>query len=175
MNIEQLKEDGAAGRLSVEGRIRVIAAMQEKINELQARLKSKDPTDRVDLPYSERAERDRKNSGNKRRSKQESRRRGRISTPEKIKLAERTEQVYPDDIPLAKCRFSHTRVVWRLENGRAVLVAYEIHRAGNQFGRPPGVPGRGEFGIEVIVALAYHVFIHIINDRLVRLPLILLQ
>ncbi|MCA9049411.1 MAG: hypothetical protein KDA89_11830 [Planctomycetaceae bacterium] len=28
----------------------------------------------------------------------------------------------------------------------------------NRFGRPPGVPGRGEFGIEVIVAPAYQVY-----------------
>jgi len=48
--------------------------------------------------------------------------------------------------------------MWRLENGRAVLVAYEVFRCGNQYGKPPGVIGRGEFGIEVLVALAYQVY-----------------
>lgn len=159
MDIEQLKEDGAAGRLSVESLIKVIVAMQEKINALEAKLQTKNPTDRVDEPYSERAEQDRKeNAGKQRKSRQKSRRRGRISTADKIKLAKRTEQIWPDGFPRAECRLSHTRVVWRLEQGQAVLVAYEIHRAGNQFGRPPGVPGRGEFGIEVIVALAYQVY-----------------
>jgi len=50
--------------------------------------------------------------------------------------------------------------VWRLENGQAVLVAYDVYRGPKtQFGRIPGVLGRGEFGIEIIVAIAYQVYI----------------
>ena len=54
--------------------------------------------------------------------------RGRISTKDKIKLAERTVPVFPEGIPHEQCKLSHTRVVWRLENGSAVLIAYEIYR-----------------------------------------------
>jgi hypothetical protein len=50
--------------------------------------------------------------------------------------------------------------VWRLENGRAVLVAYEIYRGpGNQYGPIPGVIGRSEFGVEIVVAIAYQVYV----------------
>jgi transposase len=49
-------------------------------------------------------------------------------------------------------------VAWRLENGRAVLVAYDIYRQGNRYGQPRGVPGRGEFGMEILIALAYQVY-----------------
>ena len=58
------------------------------------------------------------------------------------------------------CRLSHTRPVWRLENGQAVLVAYEIYRGPkNQYGKIPGVFGRSEFGVEIVLAIAYQVYI----------------
>lgn len=75
-------------------------------------------------------------------------------------LAERTEQVFPAGVAAGECQLSHTRPVWRLENGRGVLVAYEIYRGPkNQFGPIPGVLGRSEFGIEIVVAIAYQVSI----------------
>ncbi len=50
--------------------------------------------------------------------------------------------------------------MWRLENGRAVLVAYEIYRGPkNQYGKIPGALGRSEFGIEIIIAIAYLVYV----------------
>ena len=50
--------------------------------------------------------------------------------------------------------------MWRLENGRAVLVAYEIYRGPkNQYGKIPGCLGRSEFGIEIVLAIAYQVYI----------------
>jgi hypothetical protein len=50
--------------------------------------------------------------------------------------------------------------VWRLENGQAVLVAYEVYRGPqNAFGKIPGALGRSEFGIEIVLAIAYLVYI----------------
>jgi hypothetical protein len=41
-----------------------------------------------------------------------------------------------------------------------VLVAYHIYRGpGNRYGRIPGTLGRSEFGLEIIVAIAYQVFV----------------
>ena len=48
-------------------------------------------------------------------------RRGRLTTADKLKLAERTEKCFPEGVPEQDCHLSHTRPVWRLENGRAVL------------------------------------------------------
>ena len=63
-------------------------------------------------------------------------------------------------MPEEDCWLSHTRPVWRLENGQAVLVAYEIYRGpGNQYGKIPGVFGRSEFGAEITLAIAYQVYI----------------
>ncbi len=73
-------------------------------------------------------------------------------------MGERTESVFPEAISRDDCKLSHTRVAWRLENGRAVLVAYEIYRHGNRYGKPAGLIGRGAFGIEIIIAVAYQVY-----------------
>jgi len=66
--------------------------------------------------------------GKKKRIRSKKGRRGRLSSADKIKLAERTEQCFPEGIPQEDCFHSHTRPVWRLENGRAILIAYEIYR-----------------------------------------------
>ena len=87
-------------------------------------------------------------------------RRGRLNSADKIKLAERTEPCYPQDVPQQDCWLSHTRAVWRLQQGRAVLIAYPIYRGpGNRYGQIPGVLGRGEFGMEIIVEIAYIVYV----------------
>jgi len=52
------------------------------------------------------------------------------------------------------------RPLWRLEDGRAVLIAYHIYRGpNNQYGKIPGVLGRSEFGLEIVVALAQLVYV----------------
>ena len=50
--------------------------------------------------------------------------------------------------------------MWRLEEGRAVLIAYQIYRGpNNQYGKIPGVLGRSEFGMEIVVEIAYFVYV----------------
>ncbi len=72
----------------------------------------------------------------------------------------RTEKVFPAGVRKADCRLSHTRVAWRLEDGQAVLVAYDIYRGPkNQYGKIPGVFGRSEFGAEIVLAIAYQVYV----------------
>jgi transposase len=63
-------------------------------------------------------------------------------------------------VPPDACRLSPVRPVWRLENGRAVLVAYRIYRGpGNRYGQIPGVLGRSEYGLEIVTEIAYLVYI----------------
>jgi transposase len=156
MDVEQLRDDASAGKITVDKLIDVIALQQEQIKRLEAIIQSKNPTERLEEPYSEKAELKRKGKAGKRKRKPL--RRGRISTADKIKLAQRTEIVLPEGMEIDHCKLSHTRVAWRLENGRAVLVAYQIFRHGNRFGKPAGLLGRSEFGIEIIVAVAYQVY-----------------
>ena len=165
MDVDQLRQDVAEGTVELDRLVELIASQQKRIEQLQEeneKLKEqikKNPTERLEEPYSEKAEEKRQaKAKGKRKKRKIPKRRGRLSTAEKIAKANRTEKVYPDDCDPQGCKLSHTRVAWRLEDGRAVLIAYEIYRRGNSFGQPPGVPGRGEFGMEILIALAYQVY-----------------
>jgi transposase len=163
MDVDQLRKDVAAGTVELDRLVELIASQQKRIERLQEEIEKlkeqikKNPTERLEEPYSERAEEKRRAKG-KPKKRKTPKRRGRLTTAEKIAKAARTEKVYPDDCDPQDCKLSHTRVAWRLEDGRAVLIAYEIYRRGNSYGQPPGVPGRGEFGMEILIALAYQVY-----------------
>ena len=172
MDTEQLRLDVAAGTIDVDRLVGLIASQQKLIAGHEAEIEGlrkqleelkqqneKNPTQRLGEAYSEKAEEDRQaKAQGKPKPRKKPKRQGRITTAEKIARAARMETVYPQDCDAADCRFSHTRVAWRLEDGRAILVAYAIHRCGNNFGQPPGLPGRGEFGMEILIAVAYQVY-----------------
>lgn len=157
--------------LTLEVARKLIASQQKQIEELRSiieELQKRNPTKRLDESYSAQAEENRKareeQAAARKKKKAERRnkrknRGARMTTADKVAQAERTETIFPAGRSADECRFSHTRVAWRLEGGRAVLIAYEIYRCGNEFGKPAGLPGRGEFGIEIMVALAYQVYV----------------
>src|SRR6516225_6813989 len=119
-------------------------------------------TAKVDEPFSMRAEEKRQQARHHKKKHRSARkgRRGRLTSAAKVKLAERTEQVFPDGVPAHACQLSHTRPVWRLEKGRAVLIAYQIFRGpNNHYGKIPPVFGRSEFGLEILVEIAYFVYV----------------
>jgi hypothetical protein len=179
--IEQLKQDVREGRIGLDRLIDVIGTLQrqleasrreleaarQRIEELEKKLANPTPpaagsSGKIVQPFSMRAEEKRQRQRGKGDKQKLSRngRRGRLSTADKLKRAERTEQVFPEGVPHEQCWRSHTRPVWRLEDGRAVLVAYDIYRGPkNQYGKIPGVLGRGEFGLDVIVQIAFMVYI----------------
>lgn len=166
-DIEQFKADVREGRIEPERLVDLIVTLQRQLQEAKRRIDELEKklggggTAKFAEPFSLRAEEKRQAARGKRRRKRKGPSRlGRVTTAEKIKLAARTEAVFPVGVPQSDCRLSHTRPLWRLENGRAVLVAYEVYRGPkNQFGKIPGVLGRGEFGIEIIIAIAYQVYI----------------
>ena len=164
---EQLKQDVREGRVDIDRCVdlafslgRQLHLANQRIAELEKQL-GRAGTVKTAEPYSLRAQEQRQAArGNKPAQKNQPLRRGRVTTADKIKLAQRTEKVYPDAIAPQDCKLSHTRPLWRLENGRAVLLAYEVYRGPkNQYGKIPGTLGRSEFGIEFIIAVAYQVFI----------------
>ena len=167
MDAEQLKKDVREGRIDVDRLVDLIASLGRqldtangRIEELERKLGGRTTT-KLDEPYSVRSEEKRqRDRGRKRRKPHSDVRRGRVSTAEKIAGAVRTEQVFPNGVPKESCKLSHTRPVWRLEQGGAVIVAYDVYRGPkNQYGKIPGVLGRSEFGIEIVVAIAYQVYV----------------
>ena len=166
-DVRQLKKDVREGRIDADRLVDVVVTLQRELQEARRRIEELEKklggsaTVRVDEPFSLRAEERRQEArGKRQRKRNRPLRRGRITTADKLALAQRTEQVFPVGVAKSDCHLSHTRPVWRLENGQAVLVAYEIHRGPkSQFGRIPGVLGRSEFGLEIVVAIAYQVYI----------------
>ena len=126
---------------------------QNRIEELEKKLGGP-PTPRIEQPYSMRAEEKRRQA--KEGKKKNKSKGGRRRHDDKMKLVARTEPVYPKGVPPEDCKRSHVRLVWRMENGRSLLVAYEVYRGPkNQYGQIPGVVGRCEFGWEIAVAVAH--------------------
>jgi transposase len=176
--IEQLKQDVREGRIDVDRLIDVIVTQQRQLESVSRELtaarqrieelekKSGGPTPpataKVAEPFSMRAEEQRQQARHKKNARKLSRkaRRGRLTNADKLELAERTEKRFPEGVLESECWLSHTRPVWRLENGRALVVAYEIYRVPkNQYGIIPGVLGRSEFGLEIVVEIAYLVYV----------------
>jgi transposase len=172
--IETLRQEVREGRISVDRLVDVIASQQrqlqatqqqlqaakERIEELEKRVGGPPPTAKLDEPFSMRSEEQRQEARGQKAKRKRKGRRGRFQTKDKIAQAERTEAVYPEGVPPNACHLSHVRPVWRLENGRAVLIAYQVYRGPNsRYGQIPGVLGRSEFGLEIITEIAYLVYI----------------
>jgi transposase len=184
MDAKQLKEDVRQGLVDADRLVDLVVGLQrqlesakrelesasqeinaakQRIEELEKQVGGGTPapaTTKVNEPFSLRAEEKRQQKKKKKRTVSKKGRRGRLRTADKVKLAERTEKVFPEGVPPQDCQLSHTRPVWRLEKGRAVLVAYEIYRGPrNQYGKIAGVLGRSEFGLEIVIELAYLVYV----------------
>jgi len=166
-NASQLKEDVREGRIDPDRLVELVVTLQRELRDARHRIEELEKklggsaTVKFGEPFSLRAEEQRQKSrGRKPRKRNRPLRCGRITTADKIAQAKRTERVFPSGVAKSDCTLSHTRPVWRLENGQAVLVAYDVYRGPkSQFGKIPGVLGRSEFGIEIIVAIAYQVYI----------------
>ena len=171
---EQLTQEVRDGRISAERLVELLVSSQRelqaarqslddarrRIAELEKRLGGAE-TVKFAEPFSLRAEEQRQEArGKTKRKRNRPLRRGRVTTAEKIQQAQRTEPVFPAGVAHHDCQLSHTRPVWRLEQGHAVLIAYDIYRGPkNQYGKIPGVLGRSEFGVEIVIAIAYQVHV----------------
>ena len=154
--ILQMQKQLAAQAKLMDRQAKRIAELESELKELR----KKNPTQRLDEAYSVTAEEKRREAaqqdGKSKKKKQKSKRRGRISTAEKLAKATQEEAVWPDEYSLHECTWRYSRVAWRIIDGQAVLVAYHIYSGPD--GRVPqvsGVPKRGEFGTEISTALAY--------------------
>jgi hypothetical protein len=167
MDVEQLRDDIRGGRIGADRLVDLVVMLNDRLQqandriaELERKLAGRSG-EKIAEPFSLAAEEKRQQArGRARRKRNRPLRCGRISTADKLALAVRTEQVFPVGVDERDCKLSHARCVWRLENGQAALVAYEIHRGPrNQYGKIPGVIGRGEFGLEIVLAIAYQVYV----------------
>jgi hypothetical protein len=174
MDAREARTDFQAGRLSAEQVLdllerqeRLVQHLHAEVQRLKQRLAQYEPDilreprrSEADPPtptasYSVEAEEQRRRP---RKRKQKSP--GRRPTECKFAQAQRIEEIYPDNVARADCQVLRERAVWRLLDHRAVLVGYRL------FGRPggpepaiPGVTPRCEYGIEILVVLAFLAYI----------------
>ncbi|HEY7128307.1 MAG TPA: hypothetical protein VH332_01450 [Nitrospira sp.] len=166
-DLEQLKQDVQGGRINAGRLVDCIATLQRQLQAAWQRIETLEKqiggsiTVAVEEPFSLRAEEKRQEArGQKKRTAQRKGRRGRFTAADKIAQAERSAEAVPDGLDKSDCQLSHVRPVWRLENGRAVLIAYHIYRGpNNRYGKIPDVLGRSEFGLEIVVTIAYLVYV----------------
>jgi len=113
------------------------------------------PAEKPSASYSLDAERQRR-----RRRRRRKKSPGRRPTELKFAAAERFQDLYPEGARHDGCHLVRERAVWRLEGGRAVRVGYRIF-AGPGGDEPPipGVTPRCEYGLEILVVLAYLVYV----------------
>lgn len=170
----QLRRDARLGQVSVEQLLEIVDKQEQTIQALRRenqrlleRLAQYEPEVRnqrsapgtpaeTALPsYSLEAEEKRRRRKPRRRKSP-----GRRPTELKFADAERTEDIYPDGSRHRDCQLVRERAVWRLQEGRAVRVGYRIFAGpGDPEPRIPGVTPRCEYGLEILVVLAFLVYI----------------
>jgi transposase len=175
IDVRQLRRDALDGQVSVKQLLDLIEKQQQTIQglrrenqRLQDRLaqyepevcsagSASKPSAETPAPsYSLDAETKRRRGRKRRRKKSP----GRRPTELKFADAERTEDIYPEGVRHGDCQLVRERAVCRLEDGRAVRVGYRIFAApGGKEPRIPGVTPRCEYGIEILVVLAFLVYI----------------
>lgn len=85
---------------------------------------------------------------------------GRRPTELKFAEAQRVQSIYPEGLGPSDCCLVRERAVWRLEEGRAVRVGYRLFAGPDGLEpRIPGVTPRCEYGIEILVVLAFLVYV----------------
>jgi len=188
IDVPQARRDAQAGRLSMEDLLDLLDTLQRRLEEverqrdqdqqtirrlsgeidrLKARLapyqpefegeapRGKSPPESPSARYSLGAEEKRR-----RRRKRKQKSPGRRPTELKFAAAERLADVVAAGLQREDCELVRERAVWRLEEGRAVLVGYRIYRGpGCEEPSIPGVTRRSEYGIEILVVLAYLVYV----------------
>ena len=148
------KQEQTIRRLTAEvDRLKQRLAQYEP--EIQNEPKRRDPPAGAGARYSVEAEEKRR-----RRRKRKKKSPGRRRTGLKFAEAQTFENVYPDKARPKDCKVARERAVWRLKDGRAVLVGYRIFQGPDGVEpRIPGVTPRCEYGIEILVVLSFLVYV----------------
>jgi transposase len=173
MDAREARKDFEAGRLPAERLLdllerqeRLIQHLSNELQRIKQRLAQYEPevlrepaAPEADSPpaasYSVDAEERRR-----RRRQRKKQSPGRRPTRLKFADAHCIEDLYADGVPRGDCRVLRERAVWRLREGRGVLVGYRLWgRLGTAEPAIPGVTPRCEYGIEILVVLAFLVYV----------------
>jgi transposase len=174
LDLRQIRSDARSGRLSTEQLLDLIEREQQTNQQLRAdvrrltqRLAQYEPPAKNEAStnpanpqpptasYSVDAETKRRQSRRRRKKSP-----GRQPTEVKFAEAQRLEDIYPEGIRRSDCSLVRERAVGRILDGKAVRVGYRIFAGPD--GKEPRIPGvtpRCEYGIEILVVLAFLVYL----------------
>jgi hypothetical protein len=86
---------------------------------------------------------------------------GRIPFEEKLKHVQFTKDVYPDGVSPEKCILRSQKIVTHLKDGQKEVWLYRMYREswGKKHGKTPEVFGKSEYGVEIVTALGFLVYV----------------
>lgn len=86
---------------------------------------------------------------------------GRIPFEEKLKHVQFTEDVYPEGVSPKKCVLRSQRIVTHLRSGQKEVWLYRMYREkwGKAHAKLPEVFGKSEYGVEIVAALGFLVYV----------------
>jgi hypothetical protein len=174
LDLAQVRSDARSGKLSIEQLLDIFDQLQQTIRRLETdkrrltqRLAQYEPeaTPAPTAPNTNPPTPNGSYSVDKEMQRRQGRRRrkkspGRTPTVLKFAEAEHVENIYPDGVRRADCQLVRERAVWRLIDNKAVRVGYRIFAGPD--GKEPRIPGftpRCEYGIEILVVLAFLVYL----------------
>ena len=174
LDLAQIRSDARSGKLSIEQLLAIFDQLQQTIRRLETdkrrltqRLAQYEPeaTPAPTAPNTNPPTPNGSYSVDKEIQRRQGRRRrkkspGRTPTVLKFAEAEHVDDIYPDGVRRADCQLVRERAVWRLIDNQAVRVGYRIFAGPD--GKEPRIPGvtpRCEYGIEILVVLAFLVYL----------------
>src|SRR5882672_7796462 len=117
--IETLRQDVQEGRIGAERLLDLLEMVLRRLDAANRRIEELEKiiaggTPKLDEPFSMRAEERRQEARGKKKKPKKNRksRRGRLQTQDKVAQAERTEQVFPKDVPESECHSSDDAAVY---------------------------------------------------------------
>jgi hypothetical protein len=86
---------------------------------------------------------------------------GRIPFEKKLQLVQFTKDIYPEGIDPGKCVLRSQRIVTQLNRGVKEIWLYKMYREkwGKAYGKIPEVFGKSEYGVSVVVALGFLIYV----------------
>lgn len=161
--VEELLERVLDELARTQARLRRVEAENERLRKRLAQYEPEAAAEATPSPKAESngakfsLEAEEKRRGLKRKRKRSP---GRRPSRLKFEAAQTIEEIRPAGVPIKEQWLVRERPVWRLRDGRAVLVGYRIFAGPRR--EPPAIPGitpRCEFGIEILVVLAFLVYL----------------
>lgn len=134
--------------------------LEQRIAELEGQGPPSSEQGAPSASYSLEAEEKRRRRKQQKRRLKSKKKPGRKPKKDKLECVVRWVDVVPEKAKRKDCELQSERVVWRIEEGRAVRVGYRIYRLPwQETPRIGGVLPRCEYGVEIHVLLAYLVYI----------------